>query len=164
MRIIVIGAGLVGSTLAQKLSQEGHSVTVIEKERNIVSDLSEKFDVLCLVGDATSPKLLKRAGIEITDLLIAVTDHDAVNILVGSIGARFGVPHRISRVRNREFTERNSILDVRPGELQRTTSSSVWTDKIRFWMCVQGNCKTRLCNLWADKIRFLTFPQGNCNE
>ncbi|MBT6176430.1 MAG: NAD(P)-binding domain-containing protein, partial [Deltaproteobacteria bacterium] len=91
MKVIIAGAGVVGTALAKQLSQEGHRVVIIDRDRELLHDVAEKLDVLALLGNAASPKMLRRAGVEDTDLLIAVTNSDEVNVIVAMIGANLGV-------------------------------------------------------------------------
>jgi len=110
MKVIIAGAGVVGTALAKQLSQEGHRVVIIDRDRELLHDVAEKLDVLALLGNAASPKMLRRAGVEDTDLLIAVTNSDEVNVIVAMIGANLGVEDRMVRVRNREYTVDNPDL------------------------------------------------------
>ncbi|MBT6492821.1 MAG: Trk system potassium transporter TrkA [Deltaproteobacteria bacterium] len=110
MKVIIAGAGVVGTALAKQLSQEGHRVVIIDRDRELLHDVAEKLDVLALLGNAASPKMLRRAGVEDTDLLIAVTNSDEVNVIVAMIGANLGVEDRMVRVRNREYTIDNPDL------------------------------------------------------
>ncbi len=112
MRTVIVGAGVVGTALAEQFSREGHQVSVIERDRHIVSELADKFDILTLHGDACSDRLLHRAGIKHADMLIAVTNVDEVNIVLGMIAERMKVPRRIIRVRNKEFGKFSGMLPL----------------------------------------------------
>ena len=112
MKVIIAGAGVVGTTLAKQLSQEGHRVVIIDRNRELLREVSEKLDVLALQGNAASPKLLRRAGVEDTNLLIAVTNSDEVNVLVAMMAANMGIPERLVRVRNREYTLESEDLKL----------------------------------------------------
>ncbi len=81
MRVIVIGSGIVGHTIAKKLSSEGQDVVVIEKEEKRLNDLSDTLDVKLVHGSGSSPKALIEAEIEHSDMVIAVTDSDEVNMI-----------------------------------------------------------------------------------
>jgi len=111
VKILIIGAGEVGGHLASLLSQENHNITVIDQDPKRISAISESLDVLAIEGQGTSPSALKNAGIEKTDMLIAVTTVDEVNILACMIARQFGVKTKIARVRNREFTTDQSFLN-----------------------------------------------------
>ncbi|MBZ0264548.1 Trk system potassium transporter TrkA [bacterium] len=110
MNILIVGAGEVGGHLAKLLSREKHDITVIDKDPAKIARISESLDVMALEGWASSPTLLREAGIEKADMVIAVTAVDEVNILVGMIANRFNVKTKIARVRNREFSDEGGFL------------------------------------------------------
>ena len=105
MRVIIIGAGKVGFKLAEKLSQENHEVLVIEQNEDRRKILQENLDVLVSGGNGASPRVLSDAGITRTDLLIAVTDQDEVNMLACMVARRAGVTRTIARVRSPEYVQ-----------------------------------------------------------
>ncbi len=115
MNILIVGAGVVGVSLAEQLSEEGHRVSVVDRDRRKARELREKLDVLTVNGNGGSPSVLKRAGIDSAAMVIAVTDTDEVNIIVGMLAARMGVKHRIARVRNPEYQKPDCVLS--PKEL-----------------------------------------------
>ncbi|OGQ85361.1 MAG: hypothetical protein A2289_01380 [Deltaproteobacteria bacterium RIFOXYA12_FULL_58_15] len=115
MQIVIVGAGVVGTALAEQLSHEGHQVSVIDRDRHKVRELSEKLDVLGVHGNAAMPSVLRRAGIQEAQMVIAVTDVDEVNVIVGMMAMRLGVEHRIVRIRNSEYLDENCIIS--PQEL-----------------------------------------------
>ena len=81
MKIIIVGCGNVGATLTEQLSKENHDVTIIDTREQRVSDVSNSFDVMGVVGNGTSLSVLREAGVEEADLLIAVTGMDEHNLL-----------------------------------------------------------------------------------
>ncbi|MEL6267617.1 MAG: FAD-dependent oxidoreductase, partial [Pseudomonadota bacterium] len=81
MRVVVCGAGQVGSQIARHLAEEGNSVTVIDQNASLVRRLSDMFDITGFVGFASHPSVLKRAGAEDCDMLIAATSQDEVNMV-----------------------------------------------------------------------------------
>lgn len=113
MNIVIAGAGIVGESLAEQLSSEGHAVSVVDKDRARVRELGEKYDVLGVVGNAASPKVLQRAGIGSAEMMIAVTDADEVNIVVGMVASKLDVEHRIVRVRNHEYVGSGRVLSLK---------------------------------------------------
>ena len=112
MNIVIVGAGVVGRSLAEQLSVEGHRVSVIDNNRSMLHSLSEKLDVLCIHGNAGMFSVLRRAGVEQAEMVIAVTDVDEVNIVVGMLASRLKVKHIIARIRNREYLSEKSVLKL----------------------------------------------------
>jgi len=110
LRIIIIGAGKVGFKLAEKLSHEKHEVLVIEQNEDRRKILQEHLDVLVSGGNGASPLVLSDVGITHTDLLIAVTDQDEVNMLACMVGKRAGVTRTIARVRSPEYVQKDQAL------------------------------------------------------
>ena len=100
MKIIIVGCGKVGTTLAKQLCKEGHDITVIDKKASRVRALSDGYDVLALEGDGSSYSCLRDAGVETADALIAVTDSDEKNLLCCLIARKTGNVAAIARVRN----------------------------------------------------------------
>ena len=94
MHIIIAGAGVVGTSLAEQLSRENHDIVLIEADRSRAATISDSLDILCIQGSASSPGILHRAGIRSADVLIAVTESDEVNLVVCAIGKSMGVPQR----------------------------------------------------------------------
>lgn len=115
MNTVIVGAGVVGVALAEQLSLEGHKVTIVDQDRHKIQQICDKLDVLAVRGNASSPSVLERAGIRDAEMVIAVTDVDEVNLVVGMLAARLGVARRIVRVRNREYLNEDCILS--PEEL-----------------------------------------------
>ena len=100
MQIIVVGCGNVGQKLIQQLSKEGHNITVIEEKSSVVQTVVNNMDVMGIVGNGASYSIMKDAGIEQADLMIAVTDWDELHLLCCLIAKKAGNCHTIARVRN----------------------------------------------------------------
>ena len=100
MKIIVVGCGKVGAALIAQLSKEGHDISVIDVDSGVVTDISNNYDVLGLVGNGASHAVQMEAGIETADLLIAATDSDELNLLCCLIAKKAGGCNTIARVRN----------------------------------------------------------------
>lgn len=81
MRIIIVGCGKVGSTITEQLVKEGHDVAVIDRDSDVIQDITNNFDVMGVVGNGASYSIQKEAGIEDAHLLIAVTGSDEQNLL-----------------------------------------------------------------------------------
>jgi trk system potassium uptake protein TrkA len=100
MRIIIVGCGKVGSTITEQLVKEGHDIAVIDRDSSAISDITNKFDIYGVVGNGASYSVQMEAGIEETDLLIAVTGSDEQNLLCCLFAKKAGNCNTIARVRN----------------------------------------------------------------
>ncbi len=100
MRIIVAGCGKVGETIVSKLTGEGHDIAVIDVNNRVIGSITDNYDVMGIVGNSASYSVQKDAGIEDTDLLIAVTDSDEENLLTCLFAKKAGNCNTIARVRN----------------------------------------------------------------
>ncbi len=113
MRILVIGAGIVGSTLAEKLSNAGHSVTIIDKDEDRITRVGSSIDAEALVKDATSPEVYEELDIEAFDAVVAVTDRDEVNLFTAAIARLYNVQNIYVRIRNPQTSRILDILGVK---------------------------------------------------
>ena len=105
MRTIIVGAGEVGFHIAERLCRERHDVVVIERDPAARDRVQGTLDVLTLEGNGCSPSVLEEAGVKNADMLIAVADIDEVNITACILAKEYGVPRRIARVKNPDFSE-----------------------------------------------------------
>ena len=103
MRIIIVGCGKVGSELAGQLSAAGHDLTLIDLSERRLDELSNTYDLATVKGSGTSYHVLREAGVQDTDLLIAVTTHDEINLLSCLIARKASGCHAIARVRDPEY-------------------------------------------------------------
>lgn len=103
MKIIIVGAGRIGSNLAKSLSDENHEIYLIESDEVLAARLDEKLDVKVIRGKGADPDILKLSKIEEADLVVAVTASDETNIVVCSISHYLGAKKCISRVRSASF-------------------------------------------------------------
>ncbi len=104
MKIIIVGCGKVGLTLAEQLNNEGHDITVIDKDGDKLRTVTDSVDVMGVEGNGAIYQVQKEAGIKNTDLLIATTDSDELNMLCCLIAKKAGKCHTIARVRNPEYS------------------------------------------------------------
>ena len=102
MDIIIVGCGKVGSALAEVLSDE-HNITIIDKKESLVETATNDFDVMGIVGNCLQTEILEEANVSKTNIFIAVTASDEVNILSCLIAKKMGARHCIARVRSPEF-------------------------------------------------------------
>jgi trk system potassium uptake protein len=112
MRIIIVGAGAVGSYLAERLSSGGQDVIVIEDNEARAAELQESIDALVLHGNGASVHMLEEAGAAETDLLIAVSSSDGANILACYTGTQLGAKTTIARIEDGELREGADRLGV----------------------------------------------------
>ncbi|MDD4504363.1 MAG: Trk system potassium transporter TrkA [Clostridiaceae bacterium] len=110
MKIIIIGAGKVGYNLAESLSKSNHDVIIIDRNYVALSKAEENLEVLCIRGSGVSTNVLMEAGIDTTDLLIAVTNSDEVNMVCCLTGKKLGVKQTIARIRDPEYAKELSLL------------------------------------------------------
>lgn len=103
MKIIIVGCGNVGGTIARALVREGHDITVIDSNERAVRDLTGEIDVMGIFGNGASLDAMKSADVSNSDLLIAVTDSDERNLLCCLLAKKAGTGNTIARVRNPEY-------------------------------------------------------------
>ncbi len=104
MNIIICGAGRVGFTIAKLLSEQGHSITVIDLSSEDIQKISDTLDVKVIVGKATYPSILEKANASEADMIIAVTRNDEINMLICQIAfSIFKVPKKIARIRSQDY-------------------------------------------------------------
>ncbi|MEC9476982.1 MAG: Trk system potassium transporter TrkA [Planctomycetota bacterium] len=110
MRIVVVGAGVVGFHLAERLSVEGHRITIIDADQDLVHRIDERLNVQAILGNAASPRILRKAKADSADLVIAVTDRDETNIVVSLLAKNLGAKKVVVRLRNAELSSKASPL------------------------------------------------------
>ena len=110
LRIIIVGCGKVGRTLVEQLGKEGHDITIVDKNRERISQVSNIYDVMGIVGNGASYKILQEAGIDDADLIIAVTGSDELNLLCCTIATQVGNCAAIARVRTPEYSQEAKYL------------------------------------------------------
>lgn len=99
MKVVIVGAGKVGSSLAGALAREGHDVTVVDSNPDVLVKVQNNLDVMCIEGNGATVEVQSEAAAETAGLLIAATPYDELNILCCLIGKRLGADKTISRVR-----------------------------------------------------------------
>jgi trk system potassium uptake protein len=111
MRIIIAGMGDVGYHLAKQLSMESHDIIAIDISSERLSRVGSSTDILTIEGSATSISILKQAKIERSDLLVAVTSSEVINITTAILAKKLGVKKTIARIANSEYLDKNSGVD-----------------------------------------------------
>ena len=185
MNIIICGAGRVGFTIAKILSEQGHSITIIDQSSEDIQKIDEILDVKSIVGKATYPSILEKANATEADMIIAVTRNDEINMLICQIAfSIFNVPKKIARIRSQDYlnpkftkvyNKENLPIDVIISpeieiakSLQRKLEAPGSLDNVPF-----ANNKIRLLEILIDencpikdiKLNELTkkFPKLNSN-
>jgi len=106
MNIIICGAGRVGFTIAKLLSEQNHSITVIDQSSEDIQKINDSLDVKAIVGKATYPSVLEQANGSDTDMIIAVTRNDEINMLICQIAyTAFNIPKKIARIRSQNYLD-----------------------------------------------------------
>ena len=104
MNIIICGAGRVGFTIAKLLSEQDHSITIIDQSSDDIQKINENLDVKAIVGKATYPSILEKANAKETDMIIAVTKNDEINMLICQIAfSVFNIQKKIARIRSQDY-------------------------------------------------------------
>ena len=185
MNIIICGAGRVGFTIAKILSEQGHSITVIDQSSEDIQKIDDILDVKSIVGKGTYPSILEKANATDADMIIAVTRNDEINMLICQIAfSIFNVPKKIARIRSQDYlnpkftkvyNKENLPIDVIISpeieiakSLQRKLEAPGSLDNVPF-----ANNKIRLLEILIDascpikdiKLNELTkkFPKLNSN-
>lgn len=110
MHIVIVGGGKVGTALVRSLSQEDNNICIVDVKPEVVRQLAADYDVMGMVGNGGSYSVLKEAGIETADLLIAVTEHDELNLLCCMIAKKASKCQTIARVRNPMYSQEKRFL------------------------------------------------------
>ena len=104
MKIIIVGCGKVGTTLAEQLNRENHDITLIDCDSEALQSISDSTDVMSVTGNGAVYQVQMEAGIKEADLLIATTNSDELNMLCCLIAKKAGNCHTIARIRNPEYS------------------------------------------------------------
>lgn len=110
MKIVIIGDGKVGSTIAEQLSLEGHDVIMIDREAAALSHTGNTVDLICMEGNGATVETQMAAGVEHADALIAATSADEVNMLCCLLGKKLGAKYTIARVRDPEYFKQMNLI------------------------------------------------------
>ena len=111
MRIVILGAGQVGASVAEALASEANEITVVDQSGQCLAQLADRLDVRTVTGNAALPSVLRDAGIEDAEMLVAVTQSDQTNLVACKIArGMFNVPTRIARLRGADFLGDEGLL------------------------------------------------------
>lgn len=110
MKIVIVGDGKVGYSLARQLSKEDHDIVVIDSNPEVLEELLETLDVMTVIGNGATLEVQREANVAVSDLLIAATSSDETNLLCCILAKKLGCRHTISRVRNSAYTQQLQFL------------------------------------------------------
>ena len=105
MKIIIVGCGKVGFTLAEQLVKEKHDITVLDRKDIALKRVSETLDLMTVRGSGVSAACLREAGADTADVLVAATDSDEINMVCCLIAKNMGTGYTIARIRDPEYTD-----------------------------------------------------------
>lgn len=155
MEIIIVGCGKVGNALAVKLMNEGHSITMIDTNAERIHDITEDLDVMGIVGNGSSITTLTEAGLEDTDVLIAVTGSDELNLLCCMFAKKVGHCNAIARVRNPMYSRELDFIKQQLGISSiinpELTAAEEISRLLRFPVAMQ------IDTFADDKVRLIKF-------
>jgi trk system potassium uptake protein TrkA len=113
MKILILGAGQVGSTVAESLVSEANDITVVDTDGDKLRLLQDRLDLRTVVGSASHPSVLEQAGIADADMLLAVTQSDEVNLVACKLAASlYNTPTRIARIRASDYLNREAVFSA----------------------------------------------------
>ena len=110
MKILIVGCGKIGSTILASLTAEGHDITAVEIDRNILDDITNVYDVMGVCGNGADCETLAEAGVADAEMFIAVTGSDEFNMLACYLAGRMGARHTIARIRNPEYNDQSLVF------------------------------------------------------
>lgn len=107
MNIITVGCGKIGTTILSSLLAEGHDIVAVDSNPDVISEISNIYDSMYVCGSGTDCETLSEAGVEHTELFVAVTGSDELNMLSCYIAKKMGAKHTIARIRNPEYNDKS---------------------------------------------------------
>lgn len=177
MRIIVVGAGTVGSSIASYLSRDRHDVIVIDANHGRLSSTEEEMDVQVLAGNGCEPATLRTAGAPTADLLLAVTEKDETNLICAYTAKRLGCRRVVARVRSRFYDDTNDVNFKHPLGIDLLISPEISTaselatfvsfpNALALTTMARGRVQLRTLKLAPDsahvgkQVRSIAVPSG----
>ncbi len=125
MKILIIGAGRVGSQLASDLSRLGHSITIVDNDEEKLLRVSSQADVEALVRDATDPQLYEEIDIQSYDVVVAATDKDEINLFVAAIAKLYNIERVFVRAKNTQTSSLLQLLGVEAAIVEPQLAASI---------------------------------------
>ena len=109
MKIIIFGCGKIGTTVIASLLAEGHDIVAVDADRNVVTEVTNIYDVIGICGNGADYDTLAEAEVENCDMFIAVTGSDELNMLACYIARRMGAKNTVARIRNPEYNDQSLV-------------------------------------------------------
>jgi trk system potassium uptake protein TrkA len=113
MKIIILGAGQVGSTVAESMVSEANDITIVDTDGDRLRQLADHLDLRTVEGNAAHPSILRAAGADDADLLLAVTQSDQANLVACKLASTvFNIPTRIARIRSADYLTHQEVFST----------------------------------------------------
>ena len=97
MKIVIIGLGTIGSTILKSLSGEGHTITIIDEDKDKIENLIQKYDITGVVGNGACIDIQKEANVKSADMVITLTNSDELNVFASLVAKKIGVKNTVAR-------------------------------------------------------------------
>ena len=120
MKIIIVGCGKIGKSMIASLTSEGHDVTIVDKNSQVLNETADAFDVMGVCGNAVDCDTLMEAGVNEAELLVSLTDSDEVNMLTCHLARNLGAKHSVARIRHPEYNDEGLAF------LRQHLNVSIW--------------------------------------
>lgn len=135
MKIIIAGAGEVGYHLAKLLVKESQEIIIIDLDKQKLNHIESKLDIITILGDCTSFKILRQAHVEISDIFIAVTEIQDTNLTSAMIAKKLGAKKAIARVSNPEYLQRENVIPIMRSGIDSIILPNNWPPmKLLTWL------------------------------
>ncbi len=110
MKIIIAGCGKIGETIVKSLLEEGHDILIIDRDDSVIQEITNVFDVMGICGNCVDSDVLDEAGVRTTELFIAVTDSDELNMLSCFLAKKMGAKYTVARIRTPEYNDKSLFV------------------------------------------------------
>lgn len=127
MRVIVVGCGKIGRAIVESMQDERHDVVAIDNDPQVIEQMTNMYDVMAVCGSATSTEMLAQANVAKTDLFIAVTESDEVNMLSCFLAKRMGAKYTIARIRETEYNDNSLQILIKELDLSMPLNPELLT-------------------------------------
>ena len=151
MKIIVVGDGKVGFAIAKQLNQEGHDITVVENKSSVLSSTMNQLDIVGVQGNGASLDTLMEARVSSSDLLIAATSMDEVNIICCLLAKKLGARHTIARIRTDYVHEQQARYRTAIADLEQRIANASAGERVKL--------NKKLTTLQAQDTEIRTYEE-----